>query len=100
MKKFLLALLVTGVLLIGTHLPGSSLESPLGSPAAYAIADAPAHLPDLREIDPETYVVYVTKTGKKYHEGGCRYLKKSKIETTLAKARKKYDACSVCKPPQ
>jgi len=44
--------------------------------------------------------VYVTKTGSKYHTAGCRYLKKSKIETTLGAALDSgYEPCSVCKPP-
>ena len=43
--------------------------------------------------------VYVTKTGEKYHEDGCRYLSRSKISTTLEDAQKNgYTACSVCKP--
>ncbi len=45
-------------------------------------------------------IVYITQTGKKYHRDGCRYLNQSKIAISLKKARKKYDACSVCKPPQ
>ncbi|MBT1688266.1 DUF5763 domain-containing protein [Dawidia soli] len=44
--------------------------------------------------------VYVTKTGKKYHDAYCRYLSHSKIEIDLAKALELgYDACSVCNPP-
>src|SRR5271154_613347 len=44
--------------------------------------------------------VYVTKTGKKYHTTNCRYLRQSKIETTLAEAiASGYTACSVCDPP-
>ena len=44
--------------------------------------------------------VYVTRTGEKYHDDGCRYLSKRKIETTLKKAKESgYGACSVCKPP-
>ena len=43
--------------------------------------------------------VYITKTGEKYHTSTCRYLKESKIETTLEKALKTgYEACKVCKP--
>jgi predicted chitinase len=43
--------------------------------------------------------VYVTRTGKKYHDDGCRYLSKSKISATLSDAKDKgYTACSVCKP--
>lgn len=43
-------------------------------------------------------VVYVTKTGEKYHKGTCRYLRQSKIKTTKQEAIKNgYSACSVCK---
>lgn len=53
-----------------------------------------------RVISDEDYVVYVTKTGTKYHEGNCSYLKKSKIQTTLGKATDGwYDACDRCNPP-
>ncbi len=45
--------------------------------------------------------VYITKTGKKYHKGNCRYLKKSKIKITLEEACKRgYTPCRVCKPPK
>jgi len=44
--------------------------------------------------------VYVTKQGKKYHKGGCRYLAKSAIETKTEEAKKKgYEACKVCLNP-
>jgi hypothetical protein len=33
--------------------------------------------------DPQSTTVYITKTGKKYHKDGCRYLAASKIKTTL-----------------
>lgn len=43
--------------------------------------------------------VYITKTGKKYHRDGCRYLSRSKIKTTKKKAVKSgFGACSICKP--
>lgn len=45
--------------------------------------------------------VYITKTGKKYHRGNCRYLKKSKIKISLKDACKRgYTPCKVCKPPK
>jgi hypothetical protein len=47
---------------------------------------------------PDT-TVYVTRTGSKYHKGGCRYLSKSKIPMALKDAKKAYDPCSVCRPP-
>lgn len=43
--------------------------------------------------------VYLTRTGAKYHRGGCRYLAKSQIPTTKAEAQAQgYGACSVCRP--
>lgn len=48
-------------------------------------------------VDAQT--VYVTRTGKKYHDEYCQYLRTSKIEITLSKALELgYDACSVCNP--
>ncbi|MDR3053771.1 MAG: hypothetical protein LBU48_07920, partial [Coriobacteriales bacterium] len=44
-------------------------------------------------------IVYKTNTGKKYHAGGCRYLSKSKIETTRGAAKAEgLTPCSVCNP--
>ena len=46
-------------------------------------------------------VVYVTRTGEKYHRGGCRYLSKSQIPMTLQDAKASgYTPCSVCNPPR
>ena len=44
-------------------------------------------------------VVYVTRTGTKYHSAGCRYLKKSSISMKLSEVVQKYSPCSVCNPP-
>ena len=44
--------------------------------------------------------VYITKTGKKYHDDGCRFLSRSKFSIELSDAiARGYGACSVCKPP-
>jgi hypothetical protein len=48
--------------------------------------------------DAET-VVYITKTGEKYHKSDCHHLRLSKIKTTLQEAKENgYGHCSVCKP--
>lgn len=45
--------------------------------------------------------VYVTKTGTKYHEDDCSYLKYSKYYISLSKALKLgYTSCSRCEPPK
>ena len=49
---------------------------------------------------PQTTTVYVTKTGEKYHRETCRSLRKSRIEITVAEAKRRgFTACKVCKPP-
>lgn len=49
--------------------------------------------------DQNSYTVYVTKTGSKYHSAGCRYLRSSKIAIDVDDAiAQGYDACSVCNP--
>jgi hypothetical protein len=45
-------------------------------------------------------MVYVTRSGKKYHAEGCRYLTASKSEISLADAKQRYEACKVCCPPE
>lgn len=46
-------------------------------------------------------VVYVTKSGTKYHADGCRSLAKSKIETTLGAAKERgCGPCALCNPPR
>lgn len=44
-------------------------------------------------------VVYVTRTGSKYHRATCRSLRRSKIELDPGHEHD-YDACKICKPPQ
>ncbi|MFC1678719.1 thermonuclease family protein [Elusimicrobiota bacterium] len=44
--------------------------------------------------------VYVTRTGKKYHRGNCRHLRRSKIPMKLTRARTRYGPCKVCGPPR
>lgn len=51
------------------------------------------------QADPKTVVVYITRTGEKYHRDGCRYLSQSKIQTTLVDAvARGLGPCSVCRP--
>lgn len=65
---------------------------------ALTIAQAPA---PMQVEEPKSQTVYVTRTGKKYHREGCRYLAQSKIPMTLKDAKAKgYQPCKVCRPPQ
>jgi competence protein ComEC len=50
--------------------------------------------------DIEGIKVYVTKTGTKYHNEVCQYVKNGKIAIDLDKAKESYGACSRCNPPE
>jgi micrococcal nuclease len=54
---------------------------------------------NLPQLTSDDNAVYITKTGKKYHRDGCRYLSKSKIPISLEDAVSRYSPCSVCNPP-
>lgn len=43
--------------------------------------------------------VYVTRTGKKYHRGNCRSLRRSRIAMPLERARERFQPCAICRPP-
>jgi micrococcal nuclease len=51
-----------------------------------------------KQPDTESAIVYVTRTGKKYHRDGCRYLSTSKIPMKLSEAKGKYGPCGKCRP--
>ena len=51
--------------------------------------------------EPVGQVVYVTKSGTKYHLGSCSHLSKSKIEKSLGDAKAAgYEPCKTCNPPK
>lgn len=60
--------------------------------------EAPGDTPSPPSADATT--VYVTNTGTKYHEAGCRHLRSSSTPIPLSRAVKSYGACKVCKPPR
>jgi len=46
-------------------------------------------------------MVYITRTGSKYHLAGCPHLTKSKIPIFLKDAKARgYGPCKVCRPPE
>jgi len=73
--------------------PATSVPTPTGTPPADSPADAGA------KKAPEAVAVYRTRTGKKYHRAGCRYLSKSCIPISLEDAARTLGPCSVCRPP-
>jgi len=52
-------------------------------------------------LSPSEETVYITRTGSKYHQAGCRSLKKSYIPIGLKEAKEHgYSPCSICRPPE
>ena len=88
-RRLVLSLLALGLLLAAPDVQGTALETTV-STSTVAAPPAPK--------DPVKDTVYITKTGKKYHRGTCRYLKKSKIAISRKNAMKRYQPCKVCKP--
>ena len=43
-------------------------------------------------------VVYVTRTGTKYHRAECPHLSRSRIQMSLREARLRYEPCATCRP--
>ena len=79
--------------------PTQTAPVPLPSPSASPVSEAP--VTDTAEEAPVEVVVYVTKTGEKYHSDGCQYLRKSQIPISLADAKAGgYTPCSKCHPPR
>ncbi len=70
-------------------------ESAVTAPQA-----TPATVKQAATADNSDTIVYITRTGKKYHADGCRSLAKSKIPIKLRDAvARGYTACSICNPP-
>jgi len=67
-------------------------------PAAPAAGRNGARAPPTRPAQQEERIVYVTRTGEKYHRDGCRYLSRSRISIGLKAAQARYSPCSVCRP--
>ena len=68
------------------------------APAGFLPAPPPAKEVTRPAVRPVGKTVFVTRTGKKYHAAGCRYLKRRKISIPLDQAKSTYTACSVCHP--
>ena len=86
MKRILLLLLALGLFWPS---PGGVSILPAQQPVAQLWEDA------------QTETVYITRTGKRYHRDGCRYLSPNKIKTTVKEAQANgYTPCKVCRPPE
>lgn len=99
------SIIVTTPIIIPTSAPTIIINLPVitQAPAPTIIVNLPvitqAPAPTIILSEPViSNIVYITKTGAKYHCAGCRYLARSKIPIELSEAVKGYTPCSVCKP--
>jgi hypothetical protein len=84
-KRWSLKVLLSLLLVLGSF--GLVLNSP-------SAVFAKTKYSDQKEVS-----VYITKTGKKYHRTGCRYLRYSSIEINKSKALELgKEPCKVCRP--
>ena len=71
--------------------PSASISAPVAAPAVVPVTTTTS----------QDVTVYITKSGKKYHNDGCRSLSSSKTSISLTDAKAKgYTPCSLCNPPQ
>ncbi len=102
---FVCAILVSGVL-IGCSSPSatdtSSGRTDQSSSAPVGLNQEPT--PSVTGGEPSepevaTDIVHITRTGHKYHRGGCRYLSRSDIPVERSEAEARgLTPCSVCNP--
>ena len=84
-KRFWLKVLLSLLLVLGSFGSALTVPSPVFAKAKYS--------------DQTEHSVYITKTGKKYHRAGCRYLKWSRVEVSRSKAIELgKEPCKICRP--
>ena len=70
----------------------------IGTTGIIANSTSPAFA-QTKYSDQKEKVVYITRTGKKYHRFGCRYLRYSRIKITKREAIEEgYTPCKICRP--
>ncbi len=68
---------------------------------AVSKSDESSGTADKQDKSQDDIIVYITKTGSKYHREGCSSLRSSSIPISLSEAKQKgYEPCKICKPPQ
>ena len=80
--------------------PGSIPAPPKAANSTPAASPATATTPSASQPQNDP-IVHITKSGKKYHREGCRYLSKSDIPVKLSEAKARgFGPCSACRPPE
>ena len=94
MKKILLCLLAACMLLLASCAPQTVRSGGIVLRGAEPVS---ALAPEDLAAYTDEHIVYVTRTGEKYHEAGCSYLLESSIPVTLEQALLEgKEPCSRC----
>ncbi len=95
-KKLLLCFLAACVMALTACVPPTVAQGGVVIRAAEPVSTVSPE--DLSDYTDET-IVYVTKSGEKYHEAGCSHLSDSSIPVTLEQALQEgKEPCSRCHP--
>lgn len=93
MKKLLIVLLILSVILL------VSCASEIVKNGGVVEHSEPEPSADLHEAYSDENIVYVTKSGTKFHAEDCKHLSKSKIAISLEQAlRQGLEPCKACSP--
>lgn len=93
MKKLLIPLLILSVILL------VSCASEIVQNGGVVEHSAPMPTEDIDEAYSDEDIVYITKSGTKFHREDCKHLSKSKIPISLEQALQQgLEPCKVCKP--
>ncbi len=77
--------------------PGAEPEAFMPEPPAGGFTD-PGKPADASTTSNE--LLYISRSGSKYHRATCRYVTENSQQISLADARAKYEPCKVCSPPE
>lgn len=82
--------------------PGNPTSPPTQPPQAKTDQAATPPPSQLKPGNPPSkIIVYISKSGKKYHTEKCRFVSSHKTPISLEEAKKKgYTPCSICNPPK
>ena len=84
-----------------TMIPVAEKESPSNSPTPIETPEpSPSQEPATSSVESNDKIVYVTKTGRKYHLPDCQYVNpNTATKMTISEAKNRgLDACLSCKP--
>jgi hypothetical protein len=81
------------------HTTGGSVRTRAFRNLALALAILLASVALVQSQGASDSIVYVTKTGAKYHRDGCSSLSRSRIPIKLTLAASMYGPCKNCRPP-